>query len=76
MVEGAQRVAWNHTAALLATVGSLFAKKPLRPADLHPYLAADRKPRRKPSEAETEAEARLGWAALKQAITGGKVQGG
>jgi len=68
MAEGRERVAWNHTAALLAAVCNLFAEKPVGPDCFHPYRdgAADAGP--------TEAEAEMGWALLKAATLQGAIK--
>lgn len=45
MAEGRGREAWDHTAALLAAIASIFAKKGRSPkvADFHPYKQRDAK---------------------------------
>ncbi len=46
MADGRSREAWNHTSALLAMLANLHRdrkKRPLQPADFHPYARAKSK---------------------------------
>lgn len=43
MADGRSREAWNHTSALLAMLANVHRdrkKRPLQPADFHPYAKA------------------------------------
>jgi len=47
MAEAKQSEAWNHTAALLCGMASMFSDKPLSPIDFHP-MAKNKQPAGQP----------------------------
>ena len=57
MAEAKQSQEWNHTAALLCGIASIFSDKQLSPADFHPMLRRD-KPEPESNWSETIASIR------------------